>query len=94
MPDNLWPILGIGALIIAAVFAVFVPRKNEVNALHGLRFVIVRWFHTGVWVVLAISFFMRTVANNALQHLANPVAALGGIMYVVYMITLMGSMKR
>ncbi|MBI1282467.1 MAG: hypothetical protein GC179_30350 [Anaerolineaceae bacterium] len=93
MPDNLWPILGVGALVIAAVFAVFVPRATEVNALQGLTFVIVRWFHSGIWLLLALSFFLRMVDNESLSGLANPIAGLAGIGYLIYIVTMTNAFK-
>lgn len=93
MPDGIWPILGIGAVIIAGVFAVFVPRSADVYTLRGLTFIIVRWFHSGVWVLLALSFFMRTLSNEAIKAWANPVAMLGGIGYLIYIVTLLNALK-
>lgn len=89
MPDNLWPVLGVGALVVAGIFMVFVPGAEKVNALDGLRFVIARWFHSLVWVLLAASFFMRGTAHETMRELANPVAMLGGLAYVVYIVTFM-----
>ena len=79
-----WPIWGLGALVIAGVFAVFVPRADKVNALQGVGFVIVRWFHSLVWLLLALSFFLRAVENETISRLANPLAALAGLTYLVY----------
>lgn len=89
MPDNLWPVLGVGALVVAGIFMVFVPGAEKVNALDGLRFVIARWFHSLVWVLLAASFFMRGTAHETMREWANPVAMLGGLAYVVYIVTFM-----
>lgn len=94
MPDNLWPLLGIGALVIAGIFAVFVPSAEQVNALQGLTFVIVRWFHSGVWLLLALSFFMRSMSNESVRGLANPVSALAGIGYLIYVVTMMNALKK
>ena len=89
-----FPVWGVGALVIAGIFAVFVPRAEKVNALQGMRFVIVRWFHSLVWLLLALSFSLRAVQNETLNGLANPVAALAGLTYLIYMVTMVGSLKK
>lgn len=89
-----WSLWGVGALVIAGIFVVFLPRADKVNALQGARFVIVRWFHSLVWLLLALSFFLRAVQNEAINGLANPLAALAGLTYLVYMVTMVGSLKK
>ncbi|MDX1995066.1 MAG: hypothetical protein SF029_21980 [bacterium] len=84
-----WWVWGIGALLIAVVFAVFVPMADRVNAAVGMQFFIARWFHSLVWLLLAASFFMRAVGGN-LTNWANPVAALGGVTYLIFLVTLIG----
>lgn len=82
-----WWIWGILALVVALVFAVFVPAAKKVNALQGLTFVVVRWFHSLVWVLLALSFFLRGTQNETAVSLADPIGLAAGIVYVVYMVT-------
>ena len=94
MPNNLWLIIGLGALIVAGIFAVFVPHKDKVMTLQGMRFMIVRWFHSAVWVVLAVSFLLRTATDEGIHGMADPVAAVGGILYFVYMVTLLRAMAE
>ena len=65
----------------------FVPKTDLVNATTGLPFVIVRWFHSLVWVMLAISFFMRASEQKLFVAWANPVALVSGILYVWYLVT-------
>ncbi len=74
-------------MIVALVYVFFVPKTDLVNATTGLRFVIVRWFHSLVWVMLAISFFMRASEPDLLAAWANPVALVSGILYVWYLVT-------
>ena len=83
------PIYGwaIVALVIAGIFAVFVPSADKVAALEGMTFIIVRWFHSLVWVLLAISFFLRGTGNDSLRGASDLTAILGGLCYAVYLIT-------
>jgi len=88
-----WWIWGALALAVAGVFVVFVPKAEKVNALQGLTFVIVRWFHSLVWLLLALSFFMRATENETLTAWANPVALAGGLVYLLYMVTMLRALK-
>lgn len=86
-----WAIWGIVALVIAGIFAVFVPRREKVYQLRGMTFIIARWFHSLVWLLLSLSFFIRDIP--ALGGLANPLAAVGGLTYLVYMVTLVRALS-
>jgi|GEM_PF-642801 len=80
------------ALVIAGIFAVFVPSADKVAALEGLPYIIVRWFHSLVWVLLAMSFFLRGTGKHSQQGLSNLTGMLGGLTYVVYFIMMTRSM--
>ena len=82
-----WWIWGSLALIIGLAYVFFVPKAALINSTKDLHFVILRWFHSLVWLLLALSFFMRVSENNLLTEWANPVAVLGGIFYLVFLIT-------
>jgi hypothetical protein len=82
-----WWIWGCAALVIGLVYIFFVPKAKKIYAAKGLHFVILRWFHSLVWLLLAFSFFMRASENNLLLEWASPVAILGGVLYFVYLIT-------
>ena len=79
--------LSLLALVIAGIFAVFVPNKARVNAATGWRYIVVRWFHSLVWVFLAVAFLMQATENDTLKSLATVVGALGGLSYLVYVVT-------
>lgn len=87
MFDLRWLAAGVVALLIAGVFAVFVPNAEKVNATEGFPYFIVRWGHSLVWVLLAISFFIAASGNKSLLTLANPIAAAGGLLYLVFIVT-------
>jgi len=81
-----WWIWGSVALVVALIYAFYVPKADSVYATRGFQFVIVRWFHSLVWVVLALSFFMRGVEQAGWTELANPAALAGGILYVIFLV--------
>lgn len=86
-----WAIWGLLALGIAVIFVIVVPRRQKVYELQGMTFIIVRWFHSLVWLLLSVSFFIRDIP--ALNGLANPLAALGGLTYLIYMVTLVRALS-
>jgi hypothetical protein len=79
--------LSLISLVIAGIFAVFVPNKARVNATTGWRYFVVRWFHSLVWICLAVAFLMQATENETLKSLATVVGALGGLSYLVYVMT-------
>jgi len=79
-----WWVWGGLALIVGLVYVFFVPKAELVHATQGINFIIVRWFHSLVWLLLAISFFMR--AAELPTEWSNSVAIFGGVFYLVYLI--------
>ena len=75
------------ALVVAAVFVFVVPSADQVNAASGFQFVVLRWFHSLCWVLIALNFFVRGMDGTRFNGAANLLAASGGIAYAVYMIT-------
>lgn len=84
-----WLVWSALALVIAAVFVFFVPGAEKLKTVKGWPYFIARWFHSLVWLLLALSFAMRALSNETIRGLADPVAALGGITYLIYIITLL-----
>jgi hypothetical protein len=80
IPSLAWTAL---ALVVAAVFVFFVSGAEKLNTAEGLTYFIARWFHSLVWLLLALSFVMRALSNETVRGLADPVAALAGITYLI-----------
>lgn len=83
-----WLVWSALALVVALVFVFFVPGAEKLKKVEGLPHFIARWFHSLVWLLLALSFAMRALSNETVRGLADPVAALGGITYLIYIVTL------
>ncbi len=88
IPWILWTVACFG---IAGLYMVFVPGRAKISTVTGWRFIVLRWFHSFVWDVLAISFFIRT---TPLEGLANPIALFAGVLYAVYIATFFQTMKK
>jgi hypothetical protein len=74
----LWGIIGV---TLAVVFAFIAPREQ--GKMSQTKFIIVRWFHSLVWVLLALSFFLRGTENPTAIGIADIVAISGGLVYAV-----------
>lgn len=78
------------ALLVALIWAWYWPADR----LHGsspgsFRYIVLRWFHSLVWVLLAVSFLLRAIWGNAVAPIAN-ITALGGLLvYLIFMATLL-----
>jgi hypothetical protein len=85
----LWGIIGV---LLAVVFAFIAPREQ--GKMSQTKYIIVRWFHSLVWLLLALSFFLRGTENPTAIRAADIVAISGGIVYAIYFINTVRSMKQ
>jgi hypothetical protein len=81
LPWFLWAAL---ALIIAGIYSFVWPQK-AMSMTTGLRFFILRWGHALTWILLAVNFFLRGLSPS-LNGVANLIALVGGLMYVLFMV--------
>lgn len=81
LPWFLWAAL---ALILAVVWAYAGPH-TKMPVIPGFRFFIIRWGHALTWTLLAINFALRGI-NPSLGGIANIIAAVGGLVYILFMI--------
>jgi hypothetical protein len=87
-----WYVWGMLGFVLAGIFAFSAPREQ--GAMSTTKFIIVRWFHSLVWALLALSFCLRGLDNMALSPLADSVALAGGVVYVVYLVTTLRAAKE
>lgn len=78
LPFAVWA--GLLSLALAAVFTRLWPRQAVGAA--GWRYFLIRWGHAGVWLLLAVSFFLRAAG---LSGLADPAAAAAGLTYLAFL---------
>jgi len=83
------PVWGGLALAVALVFAFVVPNKAVVLNASGLRFFILRWFHSLAWVALAAAAFFR--AAGGASGTARMIAFAGLPLYLIYLFTFVSS---
>lgn len=76
------------ALVVAVIFALFTPYQAALGAATGVSFLILRWGHSLVWVLIAVQFFLRAAGRPEWNGIANLIGAAGGITYLIFIVTL------
>ena len=80
----IWLLVGGACLIVAAIYGVYWPRPKPGTVRPSWRHVLLRFGHTGVWLLLATSFFLRGADGDSLGGQANLFALAGGLLYAVF----------
>ncbi len=78
-----WLVCATSAFVVAVVFVFVVPRSAGAT---GLEYVVLRWFHSLVWVLLGLAALARQFLPTN-ERLAGALAQLALVVYVVYFIT-------
>jgi hypothetical protein len=77
----------VASLVIAVVYYFVWPKPvNDINSRPFWRHVILRYFHSMVWVLLAISFLLRLTVGDPLGVVLGDVMAMTA--FVVYLVFL------
>ncbi|MEJ0013074.1 MAG: hypothetical protein WDM94_10715 [Bauldia sp.] len=78
-----WVALAASAAVIAIVYAVLPAAASA----EGLRWFVLRWFHTIAWAFFALAALARSKVAGTPIEFAAPLAATGGLVYVAFMLT-------
>jgi hypothetical protein len=78
-----WLVLAAVAALIALTYAVLPGGEGAV----GVRWLVLRWFHTIAWVFLGLAALARSKVTNTPIDVTAPLAAMGGLAYVILMLT-------
>lgn len=82
LPIAVWAVL---ALAPAVLFAFVWPSDKVTDDSNNIHYVILRWSHSFVWVLLSGSIFLRSIGSRTGSNILST-AALGG--YVIFLLTL------
>jgi hypothetical protein len=82
-----WLFWGLAMLAPATVFALIWPRGLVVAA-SPLRYLILRWAHALVWLLLGLSCFLRVPLQAESATVANGLMVVAGAVYLVFVLTL------
>jgi hypothetical protein len=80
-----WWIWGALCLGVGALNTVFYPRDAVWKA-GPVAALVIRWVHPLVWLLPAVSFFVRSAPGN--EGVANWIAAIAGFFYLGFALTL------
>lgn len=85
-----WFIAGIGSIVVAVIYSFIWPKELAVN-IPFWKFIVLRWFHTVVWVFLALSCFIRYTSLAQKEMYAQGLAYVGLAAYIIFIITFLFS---
>lgn len=88
-----WYLWGSLCLIIAAIYTVLWPRAKQGVERSLWRHIVLRWFHALVWLLLALSCFLRPTALPGSRTISNVLAVLALLAYFTFMGTLMTDVR-
>ena len=88
-----WFVWGLLSLVVAVIFTVIWPHRKRPGKTRPLRYLILRWFHAFVWVLLAVSFFLRDGQVLGGSGTANVLALLALFVYLIFLGTLLRSSR-
>jgi hypothetical protein len=82
-----WPVLGSLCLVVAAIYTVVWPghRDPAARARPAWRRLVLRWCHALVWLLLALSCFVRPARALGGPTTGNVLALLALVAYVVFL---------
>jgi hypothetical protein len=78
-----WSILALVAIVIAGVYVVV----DTSNGASGLSYLILRWFHSLCWVLLAAAAVAMSRLTPMPVEWAVPLGIAGGVVYAIFLIT-------
>jgi hypothetical protein len=88
-----WFVWGFLCLVVAVIFTVIWPHGKCSDNAGALASIILRWFHALVWVLLAVSFFVRSGQVLGGSGTANVLALLALAVYLIFLGTLLTSSR-
>ena len=88
-----WLVWGLLCLAVAVIFTVSWPRGKRPGKARPLQSLILRWFHALVWLLLAVSFFLRDAKVFGGSGTANVLALLALGVYLIFMGTVLRSSR-
>lgn len=81
-----WSIAGIICIAISVIYF-FIWPKELVSNLPQFQFIILRWFHSLVWILLAISFFLRYIKFEYKNIIVDGLGYAALLVYVIFIVT-------
>jgi hypothetical protein len=83
MPPTAWVVV---CLALAALYLRTWPRRKAAGLTRGFRYVVLRWFHALVWLLLALSVAVRARSGQTAYFVAGAIAIAAFLVYGVFII--------
>ena len=83
MPPAAWVVICLGLTVL---YLWVWPRRKAVGLKKGFRYLVLRWFHALVWLLLAISMAVRAQNGRTAYVTATAIAITALLVYVVFLI--------
>jgi len=78
----IWVLLGVGSVVVAGVYTFIWPRPEPGVRRSTSSRMVLRWGHAVVWLLLAVSCFMRAAGSEV--QVANLIAFAAGLLYIAF----------
>lgn len=91
VPKQIWLIICLG---IAAVYYVVWPKDAAPANRHDLRYIILRWFHSLVWLLLALSAGIRMTRLPSKNRVARVFEMLAASTYIAFLVALITANRQ
>lgn len=79
------------SLAVSLLYSFVWPRRR-ISENGGFRYLVLRWGHTLVWVLLAINFLLRGLSPSAASA-ADAFALSGGLAYLLFLVMTFSTKK-
>jgi hypothetical protein len=82
-----WYVWGLLCLVVAAIYLVVWPRPSRKSAAlvrPSWRQFVLRWFHSLVWALLALSCFVQASQIAGSGAVGGGLAILAGLLYLIF----------
>jgi hypothetical protein len=71
-------------LALSVLYVRIWPRQKAAGLRRGARYLVLRWFHALVWVLLAIAVGVHAASGNTAYWAASAIALLALAVYIVF----------
>lgn len=80
--------------VVAVFYVVRWPASRAGAERRGFRYVVLRWFHALVWLVLAASVGLYALEDERLPRVAKGLAVLALVLYAVFAVVVLTPARR
>jgi hypothetical protein len=72
--------------LLAVIYYLSWPRAKAQGLRHGLRYIVLRWFHSLVWVLLGLALTLYELPPGAARSVAKVLAVAALAAYIAFVV--------